>query len=106
VKTTLACMLAATAVATGGCTWVSLSSQGEDVTLTSTVELVDCERVGNTRATVVRKVWFVPRPRTFVETELDTLARNEAAKLGGNTVAPLNEEAEGERDFAVYTCED
>jgi hypothetical protein len=89
-----------------GCSWVPLTEEGEKVTMTARDEVITCERVGRTRAAVLRKVWFIPRRQSAVARELETLARNEGAKLGGNTVTPLGEEVDGKRTYAVYVCED
>lgn len=89
-----------------GCAWVPLSEEGESVQLLSSNEVGDCERVGNTKATVLRKLWFVPRPEFAVEEELETLARNEGGKIGGNTVTPMGPRHGGKAEFAVYVCGD
>ena len=39
-----------------------------------------------------------------VKTELETLARNEAIKLKGDTVVPVTEIKDGEQTFKVYQC--
>jgi len=88
------------------CTWVSLREEGKGVRIVANSEVIACERVGNTKARVPRKVWIVPRPESAVEQELETLARNEGGKLGGNTVTPMGREREGERRYAVYLCGD
>lgn len=89
-----------------GCAWVPLTEEGQDVQLLGNNEVVDCERVGNTKARVLRKLWFVPRREAIVQKELATLARNEGGKLGGNTITPMGDERDGKREFAVYVCED
>ena len=89
-----------------GCSWVPLSEDGESVQVVANNEVTDCERVGNTKAKVLRKVWFIPRRESVVEGELRTLARNEASKLGGNVVTAMPSKREGEREFAVYVCGD
>ncbi len=89
-----------------GCAWVSVTDAGDDVRVFSSYEVSDCERLGNTKASVLPKVWFVPRPKGAVEKELTTLARNEGAGMGGNVVTPLPSPAPGEREFAVYVCGD
>lgn len=91
---------------TTGCTWVGLSDEGEAVRIVANSEVNDCQRVGNTKARVPRKVWFVSRPESAVSQELETLARNEGAKLGGNTVTPMSRQKNGERRYAVYVCGD
>ncbi len=89
-----------------GCAWVSLDDRGAEVSVVSNAEVADCERVGNTRASVLHEVWFVPRRQAAVDRELAILARNAGAELEGNTVTPLPARSPGERDFAVYRCDD
>lgn len=88
------------------CTWVPMTKEGRTVEVVANSEVTGCERVGATRARVLSRVWFIPRPRAAVNRELDTLAHNEGAKLGGNTVTPLPSRIEGEREYAVYRCDD
>jgi hypothetical protein len=106
----IASVLVLVAVAVGGfgvgCTWVGISDEGRDVVVLPNAELIDCERIADTRSRVPRKVWFVPRRGVDVEKELETLARNEAALLGGNVVSPMGQERAGQREFAVYRCGD
>ncbi len=89
-----------------GCAWVPLTEEGRGVDVIANNEVTDCERVGNTKGMVLRKLWFVPRRQAVVEKELETLARNEGGKLGGNTVTPMGSERNGKREFAVYVCGD
>ena len=97
-------VLAAAGVLLAGCTWVPLSPEGEDVQVGSMEEVVDCERVASTSATVKAKVWIIPRSSAKVETELETLARNQSSKLGGDTVAATGEVEDGSQKFAVLNC--
>lgn len=89
-----------------GCAWVPLTDAGAEIQAVANAEVLGCERLGTTKARVLRKVWFVPRQESVVETELETLARNEAVKLEGNTVTALPSRSPGEREFAVYRCHD
>ena len=89
-----------------GCSWVRVSDAGETVKVVSNEEVVGCERLGTTKARVAHTLWLVPRRGEDVERELDALARNEGAGLGGNVVTPMGEERAGLREFAVYTCGD
>ena len=98
-------VLAAVACASSlSCTWVRVSDAGQAVKVVPNEEVLGCERVGSTKARVVRKLWLVPRRQVDVERELDALARNEGAGLGGNVVTPMGGEQAGQREFAVYTC--
>ena len=49
------------------CSWVPLSGEGEGVQILANNEVIACERVGNTKATVLRKLWIVPRRDAAVE---------------------------------------
>ena len=57
------------------CTWVDLSQQGEKV-----------------------------RVLTANEAELNTLARNSAVEIGGDTVVPVDTPLKGRQVFEVYRC--
>lgn len=89
-----------------GCAWVSLSEPGQSVDVVANTEVLGCERLGNTKARVLPELWVIPRRDAVVERELAALARNEGAKLGGNTITPMPSRAKGEREFAVYRCDD
>ena len=88
------------------CTWVAVTPGGDRVALRSEADVTGCEKVGSTSAKVLEKVWFVERSKGKVDRELDTLARNEAATLGGDTVVPTSKEIGGKREYAVYDCTD
>ena len=97
--------LATIAALVVGCTWVKLTPAGEQVSLSARPGVEGkCKKIGVTSAQVPDKLWFVERARSTVAEELDALARNEAAELGGNTVVPTSDEEQGRREFAVYTC--
>jgi hypothetical protein len=99
----IACVLAA-ALPLAGCTWVPLTSGGETVRVVTDAGAEPCERIGRTRSRTTAKIGFIPRRDTKVAEELEALARNEAAAMGGNAVAPLDEPADGVQNFAIYRC--
>jgi len=91
------------AAASMGCTWVSLTDEGEAVRSAPAAE--SCERLGRTTTKVANRVLFFGRSEDKVADELETLARNEAARMGGNTVVAESEiDDEGRRTFGVYRC--
>jgi hypothetical protein len=50
-------------------------------------------------------VAYIDRNREKVATELETLARNAAASMGGDTVVPETVVSEqGEQSFGIYRC--
>ena len=92
------------ALGLSGCAWVSLDPGAEAVTLRKADSLAGCERLGKTHTRTLDSLGFIPRRQSTVEKELRTLARNEAVRMGGNVVSPVDEPLAGEQDFAIYRC--
>ena len=87
-----------------GCTWVPLAEGAAEVRVASPEELASCKRVGGTTATVAGKAGVFFRGKEKVREELETLARNEAVTLKGDTVSPETPVENGSRKFGVYRC--
>ena len=87
-----------------GCTWVKPTPEGENVRLLSAAEVAKCERIGETTVSLLAKVAGIERNQVKVQRELNTLARNSAADIGGDTVVPLGPPADGKQTFAIYRC--
>jgi hypothetical protein len=86
------------------CAWVKPTPSAKDVRVASAVEVAGCKAAGSTQVSVLDKVAGVRRGYTKVSEELETLARNSAAQLGGNTVVPTSEIVDGTQTFDVYQC--
>lgn len=103
-RTLLAAVAAATLV--GGCTWVELTDAGNAVQVAAAAP-DDCRLVGHvdshTRAVILGGIG---RNADRVEDELEWLARNEAARLGANTIVPKGPVADGRRGFDALICPD
>lgn len=86
------------------CTWVDLTESGENVAVVA--ELAEnCERLGSSDTVTQRDIGFIDRNGDKVRSELETLARNAAARMGGDTVIAETEISEnGEQRFGVYRC--
>jgi len=98
-------LLAAIAAATvTGCTWVQLSAEGENVSLAGVDRIGNCERIGRATSKTLGSIVTVERGGGRLQEELLTLARNEAGRMGGNTVVPESLIDNGEQDFGVYNC--
>ncbi len=90
-------------IALSACTWVKTDPGAESVAVKTASEVVACDYLGKASAvTKDRLLWG--RNAAKVQTELLTLARNEAVKMEGNTVVPQADMAEGRQSFAVYRC--
>jgi hypothetical protein len=95
---------AVAAVLLGGCTWVEISAQGEKVRVLKAAEVSGCERLGKTTVRTASKVAGLARYDEKIQAELETLARNSAPEIGGDTVVPLGAPENGEQVYEVYRC--
>lgn len=86
------------------CTWVKLTPEGEKVRVASHEDVQSCERKGKTNASLKADIAGIDRKHEKVKTELETLARNSAYKLGGDTVVPVSTIKDGKQTFEVYRC--
>jgi len=86
------------------CTWVKLSQEANNIELKNSGELAACQRVGVATAQTKSNIWFYQRDQETVAEEALTLARNEAVKMGGNTLISMGELVNGRQQFAVYLC--
>jgi hypothetical protein len=86
------------------CTWVKLTEDGAGVLVRTTVP-GDCERLGRTTSMSKAEIANVDRKQTKVATELETLARNYAVGMGGNTIVAQDVMTDdGKQTFIVYNC--
>lgn len=86
------------------CSFVSLNPQAQNVTvLPQTDNFGNCKLLGNTNVSIWSKAATFQSQQS-AESQLDTLARNEAATMGGNTVTPNSQIKNGQRSYNVYNC--
>jgi hypothetical protein len=97
--------LIAAALLGTACSWVSLREEGERVKLLQPDQLTgSCQKIGSASARTLSRILFVARGEQKISDELAILARNEAGRLGGDTVVPSSLSVEGEQSFDVYRC--
>ena len=89
-----------------GCTWVQLTEAGETVTVLTQPAGADCTRIGTVTARTKASVAGASRNDEKMMTELDTLARNEAAMLGANAVRAEGTPIAGRLGYIAYRCTD
>lgn len=87
------------------CTWVKPSAGSDKVAMVKPELAASCKKVGEANASVKHRVGVVERREDKVSKELVTLAKNEAVKLGGNTIVQDGPAFEGVQRFLVYLCE-
>jgi Domain of unknown function (DUF4156) len=98
-------VIAGLAALAGGCTWVKLTEPGNGVRVGTVAQAASCKKLGATHAKTSTRIAFFSRSPQKIDTELEALARNEAAEMGGDTiVAQGPASSEGRRSFDVFRC--
>lgn len=87
-----------------GCTWVDMTPEAEKVRVVPADRVADCSRVGELSTYTKAKVAGVSRSGGKVREELETLARNEAASIGADTIVAVSDVSEGRREYVAYQC--
>ena len=64
----------------------------------------NCKRVGTASSSVKHEVGIYTRSQQKVTDELVTLAKNQAAEMGGDTIVARGPASEGSMSFDVYQC--
>ena len=86
-----------------GCAWVELTEDGRGVRIADRAE--GCERLGRITSTTRAKIAGMERDEERQAEELETLARNEAAALGADTLVPTSDIVDGHRVWIAYRCD-
>jgi hypothetical protein len=96
----------ATTILLSACSGLSLTSDGEKVRILEPTEISSCRELGKTNTSVTDSVVGVERPEETIAKELRIIARNGAARMGGDTIVPLTVIEAGQQTFVVYKCID
>ncbi len=86
------------------CSWVDLSKEGEKIRVLETSEVSTCKHLGQTTANTQEKALGVRRHDKAINQELTALARNAAAKMGGDTIVADGPEVGAKQTFLIYKC--
>jgi hypothetical protein len=104
MKNPLTMLLLLSTVLVTSCSWVKLTPEGEKVRVLSMDEVSSCKKLGKTTTNLKDKIAGMKRNEKKVQKEMQALARNSAADMGGDTVVPVSEIQEGKQTFEVYKC--
>ncbi len=104
-KTHKAITLLALAASLNACTWVEPSPEGARVRVAQASEVTTCERKGEVASILKSRVAGFERKPTKVAGELEALARNEAALMGGDTVVAESPVKDGRQMYGVFLCQ-
>lgn len=97
-------LIAGITVFVSGCATVSLTSGGERIRVLNPDEVSTCRELGKTNTSVTATALGVPRPPETLAKELETIARNSASNMKGDTIVPLTVIKDGQQAFVVYKC--
>lgn len=87
-----------------GCSWVKLTPAGELVSVVQPDLVKNCEKIGQTESTVKETVGIFERSDKLVAEEMEMLARNSAARMGGDAIVVASPPDGGRQLFHVYQC--
>ena len=103
---TPAAIISAVTLLLGACTWVPLTPEGQKVRVLEPGDVATCKLKGTTTVALKAKVAGIERSQEKVKLELETLARNAAPDLEGDTVVADSDVADGKQSYKVYKCVD
>lgn len=98
-------LLPALAAFAAGCGVLSLTDDGAAIRLAKPDAVASCTKLGRVKASVLHNVGFIPRHPDAVKEEIEVVARNSAAQMGGDTMVPASGVEDGKQAFDVYQCE-
>ncbi|GHA00398.1 hypothetical protein GCM10008090_06440 [Arenicella chitinivorans] len=87
-----------------GCTWVKKNPGADRVRIAPADLVGSCKSLGTVTSNTVNKVTVVNRSTKKVQSELETLARNEAAKSGADTIVVRSPIVDGQQTFELFRC--
>lgn len=97
-------LLSLSLVILSACTWVNENPVGQEVSIVLNKYVSNCQKKGKISVQVKDKIAFYNRGSEKVLTELQTLARNEAVKLGANTIVANEAPKDGRQTYSAYYC--
>lgn len=88
-----------------GCSWgIKLDERGRNVRVAWNENVSECKKLGEVAVSVADKISVYERNELKVQDELEVLARNEAARMDADTIAPQGKPNNGEQRFNVFAC--
>jgi hypothetical protein len=98
-------LLAIATTTLAACSWgIKLDSGGDKVRTAWNGDVSGCKDLGHITVSVLDHVGPVNRRDLKVRDELEVMARNEAAGMGADTIAPNGEPRDGEQNWNAFHC--
>jgi len=89
---------------TAGCTVLGVTDEGAAIRLAKPDAVASCNKLGRVTASVLYRVGIIPRHPDAVQEEIEIVARNSSAQMGGDTMVPSSDIQDGKQTFDVYLC--
>lgn len=86
------------------CTWVELSDEGKKIRIVGMEDVKTCKKLGKVTVSLKHQIAGFDRNEKKVKHELETLARNTAIDMKGDSIVPASKIKNGKQTFAVYRC--
>ena len=86
------------------CTWVEPTAESARVRIVPADRVADCEVLGSITTYTKAQVAGIRRNANKVRTELDELARREAADMGSDTLVAAGPVSNGRRSYTAHRC--
>ncbi len=97
-------VVAVTCIGLSSCTWVKLTQDGARVQVLNT-QPDNCKLMGRTTSISRAEIASIRRNEDKVSLELETLARNHAVAMGGDTIVVAGDvTGNAEQTFRVFNC--
>ena len=90
-------------LALAGC-WVAPTPVSKNVRVANGTDVANCRLAGQADLNVPEKLGNLQRVPDDMENDLQTLAKNQAANSGADTVAPLTIQTGGRQTWGFYAC--
>ncbi len=87
-----------------GCTWVKLEKTARQVDVVKPRYVKSCEYLGMVSGKVFTGAIGINRSARKITEEIQTIARNNAADMGGDSIVPASRIVNGRQKFKVYRC--
>ena len=80
------------------------TKEGKEVSLVKLFNVSNCSKLGTTNVSVTHKIGIITRGDETVTEELVIVAKNSAAKRGGDSIVANGPVVEGKMSFDIYKC--
>jgi hypothetical protein len=98
------CILCLFIIYLPACSTIEATKESKAVTLVKPSNVVGCKLLSTTNVTVTYKIGIVTRDDKVVTEELVTMAKNQAAETGGDSIVAKGPAVEGKQSFDIYKC--